>query len=149
MSFDEEEFVSVGLLKLKQKSPYHELFFKINQQNSFYFSRRKDLMVEDDSGYYHFPIFEAFDEVKQTTYTIIANQSYDFKRKEKQIMGLFDFIEEEKFFINTNVDFIVFSKERETDFSSLHLPSEWFYPIENYSLNLEDELYQIILDYDE
>ncbi|MDO4762949.1 MAG: IPExxxVDY family protein [Flavobacteriaceae bacterium] len=149
LTFDEEEFVSVELLKLKQKIPYHELFFKINQQNSFYFSRRKDLVIEDDSGYYQFPVFEGFDEVRQITYTIIANQSYDFRRKEKQIVGLFDLIEEEKFFINSNIDFILFSKEGETDFSALNLPKDWFYTMQNCSLNLEDELYQIILDYDE
>lgn len=145
----EEEDVLVGILRLKQILPYHELFFKVNKLNPFHFSRKKDLKVEGFSGFYNFPIFETFDTVTQTKLRVIANQSYSFERKEKPIEGLFDLIEEDKFFINQNVDFILFSNENCADFSAINFPIEYFYQLEEYSLSSEDELYQIILDYDE
>lgn len=149
MDFDEEEDISVGLIRLKKNIPYHELFFEINQQNTFSFSRKADLRIEDFLGIYYFPIFGAFDELTQAHFTIIANQSCDSERKEKPIEGLFDLIVEEKYFINRNIDFILFSKENGEDFTTLNLPKKSVFPMEIYTLNLGEELYQIILDYDE
>lgn len=149
LDFDHEEEISVALVKLKQKLPYHELFFKINQLNLFQFFRKKDLQVEDFSSYHSFPIFETFDELSQTTFRVMANQSCDVQRKEKPIEGLFDLIEEEKFFIREEVDFIIFSKEGGNNFSAIHLPEEYVNSVEEYWLYPEEELYQTILNYDE
>lgn len=147
LDFDNEEEILVVLVKLKQKLPYHELFFKINQLNLFQFFRKKDLQIEDFSGYHSFPIFEAFDEHTQTTFRVMLNRSFNFRRKERSIRGLFDFIEEERFFICEEVDLIIFSKERGNDFSVVHLPEGWVK--EEYQLSSEEELYQTILNYDE
>lgn len=148
LDLEEEDCISVGLVRLSKDIPHHELFFKINQQNQFYFSRKKDLLIEDFSGYYKFPIFEAFDESLKNTFIMMANQPINFERKEgKSIESLFELVEE-KCFINNNINFIIFSKEGNDDFSTINFPKEWV-EVENYSINYEEELYQIILNYDE
>lgn len=149
LDLDEEECISVGLIRLKKKLPYHEFFFRINQQNTFQFCRKKDLLIEDFSGYYNFPIFEAYNKLAQTTYRIIANKSCGSQRKEKPIEELFDLITEDKFFINENIDFIIFSKEEGGDFSLMKIPEDWLQSMEFYTLSSEQELYQTILNYDE
>lgn len=148
LDLEEEDCISVGLVRLSKDIPHHELFFKINQQNQFYFSRKKDLLVEYFSGYYNFPIFEAFDESLKNTFIMMANKSINFKRKEgKSIENLFELVEE-KCFINDNINFILFSREGNNDFSTIKFPKEWV-EVEDYSVNYEEELYQIILNYDE
>lgn len=149
MDFDEEEYVSVGGIKLKQKLPYHELFFKINQQNTFQFFRKKDLLIEDFSGFYNFPIFETYDDVTQNIYRVMVNKFCGFERKERPIEGLFDLVVEDKFFIDEDIDLIIFSKEECGDFSVVKIPEECLDSMEIYTLSSEEELYEIILNYDE
>lgn len=149
LDFDETEDVLLVLVRLKKKLPFHELFFKINRLNSFQFFRKKDIEIEDYFGYYYFPIFEAFDKHTQITFRVIINQSYDFHRKEKPIEGLFDLLEEEKYFIHVGIDLILFSKEGDCDFSVINLPKELVNSIEEYTLSSEEELYETILNYDE
>ena len=80
---------------------------------------------------------------------MIINQSYDFHRKEKPIEGLFDLLEEKKYFIHLGIDLILFSKEGDCDFSVINLPKELVNSIEEYTLSSEEELYETILNYDE
>ena len=141
LDFDETEDVSVVLVRLKREQPFHELFFKINRLNSFKFFRKNDLEIEDYFGYYNFPIFEAFDRHTQVTFRIIINHSYDFRRKEKPIEGLFDLLEEEKYFIHPGINLILFSV--------INLPKELVSSVEEYKLYSEEKLYEIILNYDE
>ena len=149
LDFDETEDVSVVLVRLKREQPFHELFFKINRLNSFKFFRKNDLEIEDYFGYYNFPIFEAFDRHTQVTFRIIINHSYDFRRKEKPIEGLFDLLEEEKYFIHPGINLILFSKEGNCDFSVINLPKELVSSVEEYKLYSEEKLYETILNYDE
>lgn len=146
LDIEEDRQVSVGIITLKEKLPYHELFFKINQINSYHFRREKDFRVENTAGFYDFPRFEAFDDDTQNRIIVIANQSHHFQKKETPIIDLFDLIEE-KFFIDEKIDFIVFTKDGEINFD-LFLPVD-ISPMRIIKLAKNDELNQIILDYDE
>lgn len=149
LDFDDEDSVLVGLIKLKQEIPYHELFFKINNLNRFNFVRKRDLEIRDFSGEYYFPQFETYDAVSQSTFIIFANRPCDFKKIESESQSLFDNIGEEKYFINREIDFILFSKEGWEDFSGINLPEEWTNLVEEYCVEPEEELYEIITNYDE
>lgn len=79
---------------------------------------------------------------------MMANQPINFERKEgKSIESLFELVEE-KYFINDDINFILFSKEGNDDFSTIKFPEE-LVEVEDYFVNYEEELYQIILNYDE
>lgn len=146
LDFEEEEQVSVGVISLKNPLYYHEFFFKINQLNTYNFCRGKDLCVEDYAGYYDFVKFETYDEYNQNHIVIFANQSHHYQMKQKDMLGLFDLIDT-KFFIDEKIDFIVFSKSGEMDFSLL-LPED-AYPMTIMDLMPNDELTSVILNYDE
>lgn len=148
LDFDDEDSVLVGLIKLKQEMPYHELFFGINNLNQFNFVRKKDLEIRDFLGVYYFPQFETYDEVSQSTFIIFANKLCDFRKIEGANLSLFDTIGEEKFFVNKEIDFILFSKEGWEDFSGINLP-ESVSSVEEYCVEPEEELYEIITNYDE
>lgn len=146
LDIEDDREVSVGIISLKEKLPYHELFFRINQFNSYYFCRVNDFCVENKAGFYYFPRFEAIDKSTQNRIIVIANQSQDFQRKEATDIDLFDLIEE-KFFIDEKIDFIAFTKDGEVNFE-LNLPTE-IPPMQTLKLTKEEELNQIILNYDE
>lgn len=147
MDFDDNEKIELGFLRFTQKISPHELFFKVNQQNAFKFSRKKDLIVEDSFGYYEFPQYEAYDELSQNHFIIISNKSSRYIRK-TPIRGLFDFIEE-KFFAKEEIDFLIFAKEGGNDFSKIVWPTDFVPMVKTCTISSEDELYPIILHYDE
>lgn len=146
LDIEDDREVSVGVISLTEKLPYHELFFRINQFNSYYFYRVNDFRVENKAGFYNFPRYEAVDDSTQNRIIVIANQSQNFQRKEVKDIDLFDLIEE-KFFIDEKIDFIVFTKDGEINFD-LFLPTE-IPPMKILKLTKEEELNQIILNYDE
>ena len=144
LDFEEEEIL-IGLIKLKQQIPHHELFFKVNQLNLFNFYRADDLSAEDSFRSYKFPKFETYDELTQAKFTIFANKSFLSEIKQTSPNELFQQGDEEKYFIDKEVDYIIFSKNGWEDFSNINFPQDWVDSVEEFQLSSEHELYQIII----
>jgi len=58
---------------------------------------------------------------------------------------LFQQGDEEKYFIDKEVDYIIFSKNGWEDCSNINFPQDWVDSVEEFQLSSEHELYQIII----
>lgn len=148
---EETEFedVTIGLVRLAKNVPDHEFFFTVNQQNDLNFKRIDDLIYH---GYYYdyfFPRFEAYHKFTKTCFTFISNRSSESKQKKIQT-ELFTVEENIKFLLNNHVEvqYILHSSEQFPDFSVILLPENLVFPIQDYTLGSEEELYQIIQYYE-
>jgi hypothetical protein len=111
----------------------------------FNFYRADDLRAEDTFRSYKFPKFETYDELTQAKFTIFANKSFWSETKQTSPNELFQQGDEEKYFIDKEVDYIIFSKNGWEDFSSINFPQDWVDSVEEFQLSSEHELYQIII----
>ncbi|MCS4303923.1 IPExxxVDY family protein [Chryseobacterium pennae] len=148
---DEVEFedIAIGLVRLAKDIPAHEFFYKINQLNNLSFSRKKDMVFHGDYYDYFFPRFEAYHKFSKTCFTFISNKSSESKQKKVQT-ELFTEEENIKFLLNNQVDveYILHSSEQFPDFSVILLPENLVFPIQDYTLSSDEELYQIIQYYE-
>ncbi|PKF74581.1 IPExxxVDY family protein [Chryseobacterium sp. PMSZPI] len=149
--FDDIEFedIAIGLVRLAKDIPAHEFFYKINQTNDLNFSRKKDLVFHGDYFDYFFPRFEAYHKYSKTCFTFISNKSSESKQKKVQT-ELFTEEENIKFLLNNQVDveYILHTSEQFPDFSVILLPENLVFPIQDYTLSSDEELYQIIQYYE-
>ncbi|MCW1960463.1 IPExxxVDY family protein [Chryseobacterium viscerum] len=145
----EFEDITIGLVRLAKDVPAHEFFYKINQANNLSFSRKKDLVFHGGYYDYFFPRFEAYHKFSRTCFTFISNKSSESKQKKVQT-ELFTEEENIKFLLNNQVDveYILHSSEQFPDFSVILLPENLVFPIQDYTLSSEEELYQIIQYYE-
>jgi hypothetical protein len=145
----EFEDITIGLVRLAKDIPAHEFFYKINQINGLTFSRKKDMMIHGAYYDYFFPRFEAYDKFTKTCFTFISNRSSESKQKKLQT-ELFTEEENIKFLLNNQVDveYILHTSEQIPDFSVILLPENLVFPIQDYTLGSEEELYQIIQYYE-
>lgn len=148
---DDIEFddITIGLVRLVKGIPDHEFFYKINQSNNLKFSRTKDLTFHGFYYDYYFPRFEAYHKFTKTYFTFISNRSSESKQKRQQT-ELFSEEENIKFLLNNQVDveYILHSSEQFPDFSVILLPENLVFPIQDYILSSDKELYQIIQYYE-
>ncbi|AKK72105.1 IPExxxVDY family protein [Chryseobacterium gallinarum] len=145
----EFEDITIGLVRLAKNIPAHEFFYKINQSNDLNFSRKKDLIFHGDYYDYFFPRFEAYHKFTKTCFTFISNKSSESKQKKIQT-ELFTEEENIKFLLNNQVDveYILHTSEQFPDFSVILLPENLVFPIQDYTLSSDEELYQIIQYYE-
>ncbi|MCW3160235.1 IPExxxVDY family protein [Chryseobacterium oryctis] len=145
----EFEDITIGLVRLVKNVPDHEFFFKINQHNDLNFSRKKDLVFHGDYYDYFFSRFEAYHKFTKTCFTFISNKSIESNQKKLQT-ELFTEEENIKFLLNnqTEVQYILHTSEQFPDFSVILLPENLVFPIQDYTLGSEEELYQIIQYYE-
>ncbi|WES95858.1 IPExxxVDY family protein [Chryseobacterium arthrosphaerae] len=145
----EFEDIAIGLVRLAKDIPAHEFFYKINQANNLSFSRKKDLVFHGGYYDYFFPRFEAYHKYSKTCFTFISNKSSESKQKKVQT-ELFTEEENIKFLLNNQVDveYILHSSEQFPDFSVISLPENLVFPIQDYTLSSDEELYQIIQYYE-
>ncbi|WP_426274142.1 IPExxxVDY family protein [Chryseobacterium sp. S-02] len=145
----EFEDITIGLVRLAKNIPDHEFFYKINQNNDLIFSRKKDIILHGDYYDYFFARFEAYHKFTKTCFTFISNKSSESKQKKIQT-ELFSEEENIKFLLNNQVDveYILHSSEQFPDFSVILLPENLVFPIQDYTLSSEEELYQIIQYYE-
>ncbi|WP_419869761.1 IPExxxVDY family protein [Chryseobacterium sp. CT-SW4] len=145
----EAEDITIGLVRLVKHIPDHEFFYKINRANDLIFSRIADLILHGVYYDYHFPRFQAFDKFTQTCFTFISNKSSESFQK-KQQMELFSEEEDIKFLLinQPDVEYILHSSEQFPDFSVILLHENLVFPIQDYILSSEEELYQIIQYYE-
>ncbi|GAA5100488.1 hypothetical protein GCM10023210_39060 [Chryseobacterium ginsengisoli] len=145
----EFEDITIGLVRLAKNVPDHEFFYKVNQINDLKFKRISDFILHGSYYDYHFPRFEAYHKFTKTCFTFISNRSSESKQKKLQT-ELFSEEEYIKFLLNNQVEvqYILHSSEQFPDFSVILLPENLVFPIQDYTLSSEEELYQIIQYYE-
>jgi len=145
----EFEDITIGLVRLAKNIPDHEFFFKVNVNNDLKFSRIKDLVFNGIYYDYFFPRYEAYHKYTKTCFTFISNKSSESNQKKLQT-ELFSGEDNIKFLLNnqTEVEYILHSSEQFPDFSVILLPENLVFPIQDYNLSSEEELYQIIQYYE-
>ncbi|MFL9834959.1 IPExxxVDY family protein [Chryseobacterium terrae] len=145
----EFEDITIALVRLVKHIPDHEFFFKINQINDLKFSRIKDLVYHGSYYDFYFPRFEAYHKYTKTCFTFISNKSSESNQKKLQT-ELFAEEENIKFLLNNHpeVEYILHSSEQFPDFSVILLAENLAFPIQDYNLSSEEELYQIIQYYE-
>lgn len=145
----EFEDIAIALVRLVKHIPDHEFFFKINQNNDLKFSRITDLVYHGTYYDFYFPRFEAYHKHTKTCFTFISNKSSESNQKKLQT-ELFAEEENIKFLLNNHpdVEYILHSSEQFPDFSVILLAENLAFPIQDYNLSSEEELYQIIQYYE-
>lgn len=146
---EDEEELTLGLVRLAKEVPDFELFFHLNSLNLFQFSRIKDLVV---SGFYkdhHFPRFQAFHHGSKVCIHFIANKSSHHIQKEIST-DLFSDDQEDHYLLDhfEDVDYIIWTSEPFDDFSVILLPENIIFQIQSFPLSSNDELFQLIQYYD-
>lgn len=145
----EFEDITIGLVRLAKNIPDHEFFYKVNQNNDLTFKRIEDVILHGLYYDYFFSRFEAYHKFTKTCFTFISNRSSESKQKKLQT-ELFSEEENIKFLLNNQVEvqYILHSSEQFPDFSVILLPENLVFPIQDYTLGSEEELYQIIQYYE-
>lgn len=146
---EEEESLKVGLIRLAKHIPDYEFFFQINHLNFFKFARKEDFIIQGEYNNYHFSCYTAHDEVSENVWKIFSNKSTEtFKKKEQD--RLFADEQDIKFLLEQHqeVDYIISTGDEFVDFSLILLPENLSFPIQEFSLEPEEELYQIIQYYE-
>lgn len=146
---EDEDEISIGLIRLSKAIPDHEFFFHLNKINSFFFKRIEDLELSGNYYNYFFPRFEAYSRDNKICIQIIANKSSKSFQK-NDITELFSGETENRILLNLyeDVDYIIKTSEVIHDFSLILLPENFAFQIQQYSLSSEDELYPIFQYYE-
>lgn len=146
---EEEESIHVGLIRLAKQIPDYEFFFQLNHLNTFQFARKDDLIIYAEYNNYHFSCFVAYDDVSKNFWRILSNKSIDTVKKKEQNM-LFSDEQDVKFLLDQHqeVDYIISSGEEFAEFSLILLPENLSFPTQEFSLDPDQELYQIIQYYE-
>ena len=146
---DEDEEITLGLIRLAKEVPEHELFYQLNVRNSFKLTRIADLVYCGAYNDYVFPRFEGFHCDSKVCFQFIANKSSQHIQK-KVSNELFSGEQETKFLLNhfQDVDYLLKTSEPFNDFSLILLPENLMFPIQHFPLSPIEELYQIIQYYE-
>ena len=146
---DEVEEITVGLVRLVKDVPAHELFYQLNSQNTFNFSRTADLTYHGNYNDYYFTRFQAFHPDSELCIHFIANRSSHYLQK-KIPQELFSGETETMFLLDhsQDVDYIMKTSEPFDDFSLILLPENLMFQIQDFTLSSEEELYHIFQYYE-
>lgn len=148
---DEEEEIenlNLGLLRQVIDLPPHEFFFKINKKTLFQFSRERDLEVVTSHFCHTHLVYEALDERLKNKLRFIKNKSSE-TRKIKEITELFVEEETENYLIPMkDVDYIIKTSDCIEDFSVILLPESITFSVQNYTIDSNETLYQLIQYYE-
>ena len=145
----EFEDITIGLVRLAKNIPDYEFFYKVNQINDLNFKRIDDLIFHGSYYDYFFTRFEAYHKFTKTCFTFISNKSSESKQKKIQT-ELFSEEGNIKFLLNNqaDVEYILHTSEQFPEFSVILLPENLVFPIQDYTLSSDEELYQIIQYYE-
>lgn len=146
---EDEEELTLGLVRLAKEVPDFELFFHLNTLNSFKFSRIADVVYKGFYKDYYFPRFQAFHTDTQICIHFIANKSAHFTQK-KIAKELFSNDDEHSYLLDhfQDVDYIIWTSEPFDDFSVILLPENLMFQIQSFPLCSTDELFSLIQYYD-
>ena len=146
---DDDEEITLGLVRLAKEVPPHELFYQLNALNPFKFSRIADVVYNGIYYDYYFPRFEGFHADSKVCIQFIANKSSQNVQK-KVPTELFSAEQENKFLLDhfQDVDYLLKTSEPFADFSLILLPENLMFQIQSFPLSPIEELYQIIQYYE-
>lgn len=149
LSDEEEDDLTLGLVRLAKEVPDFELFFNINSLNRSKFSRIKDLKKTGNYKDHFHPRFETYHFETKTCIQFISNKSSEFLAK-KQQTELFSDEDDVHYLLPTyqEVDYIIKMSDVIPDFSLILLPENLMFPIQDYQLNSGSELFQLIQYYE-
>jgi len=141
--------ISVGLIRLAKPIPEHELFFFINEINTFKFKRVDDIQIKGEYFDHSFSRYQAYDRFSKNCYSFISNRSITSVEKKVQNQ-LFSDESNIKFLLNLHqdVDYILSNSDMFAEFSLILLPENFVFQIQEYPLSSEEELYQLIQYYE-
>ena len=141
--------INVGLIRLAKPIPEHELFFSINDINTFKFRRVEDILIKGEYFDHTFSRYQAYDRSSKNCYRFISNKSISSIQKKVQNL-LFSDESNIKFLLNLHqdVDYILTNSDMFADFSLILLPENFVFQIQEFSLSSEEELYQLIQYYE-
>lgn len=145
----ESDDITIALVRLTKHIPDHEFFFRLNQNNDFNFIRIDDLILHGSYYNHFFARFEGYHKSTKTKFTFISNRSSQ-STQNKLPTELFSHEEIIKFLLNnqSEVEYILLSSEQFPDFSVILLPENLVFPVQEFNLSSEEELYQIIQYYE-
>jgi len=146
---EEEESLSIGLVRTAKSIPDHQLFFKINKDNKMNFSRISDLHIQGEYFEYNHSVFEAFHQEASTCIRFINNKS-SISTKRKEINQLFTEEDDVNYLLPyfKDVDYIIKTSDNIADFSVILLPENITFQVQSYKLTSDEELYQLIQYYE-
>ncbi len=149
LEIDEDDTITLGLVRLVKEVADYELFYHINELNDFKFKRISDLIFQGVYFDYHFARFEAFHHDSKICIHIIANRSHHSIQK-KKITELFNTEEDTKYILGNSpdVDYLIKTSEPFGDFSVILLPENLMFQIQDFPLSPNEELYQLIQYYE-
>lgn len=141
--------INIGLIRLAKPIPEHELFFKINNLNTFKFSRISDILIKGEYFDHYFSRYQAYNKSTKDCYSFISNKSL-LSVEKKAADQLFSDESNIKFLLNLHpdVDYILTNTDMFTDFSLILLPENLVFQIQEYPLSSEEELYHLIQYYE-
>ena len=146
---DDDEKITLGLVRLAKEIADYELFFRINLLNSFNFTRISDLAITGDHFDHSFTRYEAFHPDSKVCIHFIANKSSSYVQK-KISTELFAEEQETKYLLDhfQDVDYLIKTSEPFGDFSLILLPEQLLFQVQNFELEVHEELYHIIQYYE-
>lgn len=149
LEIDEDDEITLGLVRLIKDVPDYELFHHLNVLNPFKFSRIADLIFRGKYYDYHFPRFEAFHHDTKICIHFIANHSSESFQK-KITTELFNTEGDRKYLLDhfPDVNYLIKTSEPFVDFSVILLPENLVFQIQDFELSPIEELYQLIQYYE-
>ena len=146
---EDDEDLTIGLVRLTKEIPDYELFYTINTINGSDFKRIEDLTKIGTYYDYSHPRFEAYQKDTKACIQFIANISAQSIQKQ-EVTELF--VEEDN--VNyllpnhKDVDYLLKSSDSFADFSVILLPENLMFQMQDFELSSNDELYQLIQYYE-
>ncbi len=149
LEIEEDDEITLGLVRLAKEVSDYELFYHLNMLNSFKFTRISDLSFHGTYYDYYFPRFQGFHHDTQICVSFIANHSSHSIQKKKSA-ELFNNEEDTKYLLENfnDVNYLIKTSEPFDDFSVILLPENLTFQIQDFQLSPMDELYQLIQYYD-
>lgn len=149
LEIEEDDEITLGLVRLIKEIPDYELFHHFNVLNPFKFKRIADLIFRGKYYDYHFPRFEAFHHDTKVCLHFISNLSSESFEK-KISTELFNSEGDKKYLLEhfPDVNYIIKTSEPFADFSVILLPENLVFQIQDFTLRPSEELYQLIQYYE-
>lgn len=145
LSYDDDEPLKVGLVRLKTPLEATRFFFELNKLNSTHpFYRVENLNLTMENATYEFLQMECKDQNGIEVFKILANKS--FKIKEKIPNTLFKVAQKIAFLLpnEKDVDYLIIPKNEFVDFSLILFPKFRIFSFQEYFIESEEFIYQYI-----
>lgn len=150
LDFEKSEAINIGLIRTSREIVPHELFFHINKNNEYLsFRREKDLKKEGNFHIYSHLCFKTYHKNLKCFAQIFSNKS--IKAALKSIQGdLFSTEIGINYLLpqHRDVDYILQTTDNISDFSVFLRLEKFLFPIQNFTLSPDEELYNIIQYYE-